>query len=93
LPGECNDEVIVGRMPRSIELDRAVDLFLDHLKVERGLSPNTIDAYGRDLGRWGKFCAARGRQVADDVTGLDVADYLMGLASAGCRGAACATPR
>jgi hypothetical protein len=29
-------------MPRRLELDRAIDLFLDHLKVERGLSANNI---------------------------------------------------
>ena len=30
-------------------LDSAVDAFLDHLVIERGLRPNTIAAYGRDL--------------------------------------------
>lgn len=30
-------------------LARLVDRFLDHLKVERGVAPNTIVAYGRDL--------------------------------------------
>ena len=32
-----------------MRLDRAVDAFLTHLAVERGLSSATIDAYGRDL--------------------------------------------
>ena len=67
---------------RAIELDRAVDLYLDHLKVERGLSIHTIDGYGRDLGRWVRFLAARGRAVADDVTPLDVTDHLIELAEA-----------
>jgi integrase/recombinase XerD len=66
---------------RAIELDRAVDLYLDHLKVERGLSVHTIDGYGRDLGRWMRFLVARGRAVADDVTGLDVTDHLIELAA------------
>lgn len=30
-------------------LDTALDAFLDHLITERGLAPNTIKAYGRDL--------------------------------------------
>ena len=41
-------------MARRLELDRAVDDFLDHVKVERGLSPNTIDGYARDLARLGR---------------------------------------
>jgi integrase/recombinase XerD len=44
-------------------LDAAVDLFLDHVKVERGLSPNTVAAYARDLTKLRAFlglhCAAR----------------------------------
>jgi len=31
------------------ELDTALDAFLAHLAVEKGLLPNTIEAYGRDL--------------------------------------------
>jgi len=33
--------------------------YLDHLTVERGLSPNTIAAYRRDLARYTRFLAAR----------------------------------
>jgi len=68
---------------RSIELDRAVDLFLDHLKVERGLSAHTIDGYGRDLARWLRLLGERGRAVADDVTAADLTDHLIDLAGAG----------
>ncbi len=32
-----------------MKLDAAIDAFLAHLAVERGLSPATIEAYGRDL--------------------------------------------
>ena len=32
-----------------MRLDAAIDAFLAHLAVERGLSPATIEAYGRDL--------------------------------------------
>jgi len=38
-------------MARRLRLDEAVDLFLDHIKVERGLARLTLDAYGRDLAR------------------------------------------
>ena len=30
-------------------LDAAIDVFLDHIKIERGLSRNTVEAYARDL--------------------------------------------
>jgi integrase/recombinase XerD len=66
-----------------IDLDRAVDLYLDHLKVERGLSPRTLDGYGRDLGRWVRFLGARGREWAGEVTPVDVVDHLSELAEAG----------
>jgi integrase/recombinase XerD len=36
-----------------------IDRFLDHLTVERGLSPNTIAAYRRDLRRYARFLARR----------------------------------
>lgn len=33
-------------------LDPLLDLFLDHVRVERNLSPRTVDAYGADLRRY-----------------------------------------
>jgi integrase/recombinase XerD len=67
-------------MARRLALDEAIDLFLDHLKVERGLSANTLDGYGRDLARMGDFLARRGRFDVDDVTPADIADHLFALA-------------
>jgi len=65
---------------RAIDLDRAVDLFLDHVKVERGLSINTLDGYGRDLARLVRFLAARGTTRADAVTPVDLTCHLLELA-------------
>jgi len=70
-------------MARRLRLDEAVDLFLDHIKVERGLARLTIDAYGRDLARFVAHLTERGREDVDDVTPTDVADFLIGLAAAG----------
>ena len=39
-------------------LDRAVTAFLDHLHVERGVSPATISAYRNDLDAYASFLAA-----------------------------------
>jgi integrase/recombinase XerD len=50
---------------RRLALDEAIDLFLDHLKVERGLAAHTLDGYGRDLSRLGEFLARRGRADVD----------------------------
>ncbi len=69
-------------MARRLSLDEAVDLYLDHLKVERGLSPHTLDGYGRDLARFTAFLVRRGRADIDDVTPLDVTDFLIELADA-----------
>jgi integrase/recombinase XerD len=68
---------------RRLSLDDAVDMFLAHLKVERGLARLTLDAYGRDLARFTAFLVERGRTEVDDITPLDITDFLVGLAEAG----------
>ena len=40
-------------------LDLAIQQFLDHLRVERELTPATVEAYGRDLSRFAHFAAGR----------------------------------
>ncbi len=47
----------------------AIERFLDHLVIERGLSANTVVAYRRDLRRYGAFLAGRG--VADPNTAVE----------------------
>jgi integrase/recombinase XerD len=70
-------------VPARLDLDRAADLFIDHLKVERNLSPNTIDGYSRDLARAQRFFDDRGRRAAAEVTAADLTDYLLLLADEG----------
>ncbi len=65
---------------RPLDLDRASDLFLDHLKVERNLALNTIEAYSRDLTVLRSFLDDRGHLLAPDVTVADLTDYLLHLA-------------
>src|SRR5258706_13607890 len=69
-------------MPRALALDDGVDLFLDRVKVERGLSRNTVEAYARDLGRLVRFLVDRGRDTVDAVTTVDLTDHLIELATA-----------
>ena len=51
--------------------DPLVAEFLDYVRYERGLSPNTVAAYARDLGAFGAFLAPAGTRPgeagADDV--------------------------
>ena len=47
-------------------VDTGIDeQYLDHLRVERGLSPRTLEAYGRDLSRLSAFAAARRTGILD----------------------------
>lgn len=65
------------------DLDQACDLFLGHIKVERNLSPNTVEAYGRDLARLIQFADGRGITRPEDIGASDLTDHLLAMAEAG----------
>jgi integrase/recombinase XerD len=50
-----------------MSLDSAIDAYLDHLRVERALSPNTTVAYATDLGKLARFADARGIARAEEL--------------------------
>ncbi|MCS5498874.1 site-specific tyrosine recombinase XerD [Cnuibacter physcomitrellae] len=56
----------------SLGFDRAVDGFLRHITVERGLAANTVTAYRRDLVRYREWLAGAGIAAPGDVTESDV---------------------
>ena len=56
---------------------RVVSVYLDHLAVERGLSSNTLSAYGRDLRRYAHFLA---QHSIDDLGGVGEAELAAFLA-------------
>ncbi len=56
-------------------LQRGIQEYLAHLRVERGLSAHTLAAYGRDLARYSAFLRERGTTVAADVTAVDVSAF------------------
>lgn len=64
-------------------LGRELDAYLDHLAVERGVAPNTLGAYRRDLGRYLDFLTGRGIRSLDRVAESDVAEFTMALRSGG----------
>ena len=43
------------RWPMVMQFEKAQKSFIDHLQIERGLSPNSIAAYGRDLDRFAGY--------------------------------------
>ena len=57
------------RDPGPVTLDGWIEAYLDHLRLERGLSAHTLDAYGRDLGKLASFMENQG---LGDVTDLDL---------------------
>ena len=66
----------------ALALDSAIDLFLDHVKVERGLSRNTVEAYGRDLAKFRRFAASAGLDDAAAVESRHLLGFLVELAGA-----------
>ena len=55
---------------------RALRGYLAHLRVERGLSPNTLAAYERDLSRYTDFLSSRGIDGPDAVREEDVSAFV-----------------
>ncbi len=56
--------------------------YLDHLRVERALSPRTLVAYGRDLARLTAYAQRAGRTVLD-LRQSDLSDFMGGLREEG----------
>jgi integrase/recombinase XerD len=65
-----------------MELDRAIDLYLDHLKVERNLAPNSISAYARDLARFAVLCDRKPISTVEELGPNVVLEYLIALSAA-----------
>jgi integrase/recombinase XerD len=68
-----------GRHP----LRRSTDEWLDHLRVERGVSAHTLAAYRRDTGRYLAFLAERGVRRPEQVQESHVTDFLAALRAGG----------
>jgi integrase/recombinase XerD len=70
----------------SAEIAAGVDAFLAYAAVERGLSPRTVEAYGRDLARFAEHLAAEGVRRPADVTRPHVSGFLVRLEALGLSG-------
>lgn len=65
-----------------MKLDRAVDAYLRHISIERGLSENTVSAYRRDLAVYRSWLAERDVLDTAEVTTALVAQFAAERASA-----------
>lgn len=70
-------------VPEGTALERAVESYLDHLAVERGLARNTLAAYRRDLRRYTAYLADRGRAAVAEVHEADVRDFVTAVRTGG----------
>jgi integrase/recombinase XerD len=62
-------------------LDRQIQRYLDHLTVERGLSPNTVAAYRRDLARYAAFLRSEAVTDARWADAQDVSAFVAALSA------------
>ncbi|MFH0798553.1 MAG: site-specific tyrosine recombinase XerD [Pseudomonadota bacterium] len=60
-------------------IDQHIDYYLTHLRVERQLARNTLDAYGRDLRRFADFIASKGIEDVKKLAETDILAYLVRL--------------
>ena len=67
---------------RVARMTAAIDAYLDHLRVERRLSANTLESYARDLRALAAFAEKRGRKV-EDLQRQDLEALTRQLMSAG----------
>jgi integrase/recombinase XerD len=65
-----------------VELERAVETYLRHVALERGLSDHTVDAYRRDLAGYVEWLHARDVTAIEAVTPAMVAEFAAERASA-----------
>lgn len=78
-------------MPDRDQLAKALETYLSHLRVERGLSQNTAGAYRRDLSRYVNFLRSRAVTDPSAITSTDVSDFLLAIRS-GADGASSLAP-
>ncbi|HEV7501992.1 MAG TPA: site-specific tyrosine recombinase XerD [Vicinamibacteria bacterium] len=71
-----------GRAGARGEPGRIEGEYLDHLRVERAMSPHTLEAYARDLGRLTAYAARHQRSVLE-LRQADMTDFIGTLGGEG----------
>ena len=57
-----------------MKIDDAIDLFFQHLTVEKGVQPQTIQAYANDLKQF--FKVFKDKESTDDLLVSDLTDFI-----------------
>ena len=60
-------------------MEEFIKEFMDYLSVERGLSKNTLESYGRDLNKYTGYLKKNGITNLDKVKRPDIQDFMMEL--------------
>ncbi|WP_159499473.1 site-specific tyrosine recombinase XerD [Microbacterium sp. 18062] len=76
-----------------MRIERAVEVYLRHVTIERGLSAHTVEAYRRDLAGYTGWLAEHGAAEVAEVTPALVADFAADRAGAEPRPAATSLAR
>lgn len=61
------------------DIDNCIDSYLTHLRVERQLAANTLEAYGRDLRRFSDFLISKGKNDLKSIVESDILEFLVKL--------------
>ena len=64
-------------------MDDYLDLFLNYIQVEKGLSRNTLDAYSRDVGEYLNHLDRNGCTDPASIRPIDVASFMQHLKDGG----------
>ena len=72
-----SSEETAAKPPARDRLGRWIEDFLAQARFERGLSPNTVESYRRDLEMWHRFCSSA--KVGDLPDHDQLMDYLARL--------------
>jgi integrase/recombinase XerD len=67
-------------------MHQALDRFLHYLIVEKGLSRNTIEAYGHGLNRFLNHLQRKGIEEVREISKLDIKEFLLSLKKKGLSG-------
>lgn len=71
-----------NKLPMSLSWKESLKSFENFLKLEKSLSPNSVEAYLSDVGRLQEFATGQGRDISpESVTHSDLKEFLNSIAS------------
>ena len=71
-----NSAATASRVQMPPALSEFLYRFLDHVRLEKGLSDHSVEAYERDLVRYLGIVADRGIETVDRIVARDVSEYV-----------------